>query len=338
MIRYLLRRLGQSVFVIFGVLVMVFVILHLTGDPAVMLLPPGSSEQDVAVVRHEYGLDKPLYAQLIRFFIGDRLSPAAPQASSVGLTGYGSGPVKTTLRRVGGALFGDFGDSIRFTDQPAMPIVLERFPLTLQLMLAAAAYSTILSLILGTLSALRPYSAVDQAVRTFAVLNQSIPNFWLALLLILVFAVSLGVLPAMGYGGWRNLVLPAITLGSQSLGRNTRLVRSSVLEVLSQDYVRTARAKGLPARFVVARHVLKNAMIPVTTIWGLDVGVLFGGAVITEAIFGWPGTGRLIIESVTFRDFPTVEAAVFFIALVFIVINTLVDLSYVWLDPRVRLD
>jgi ABC-type dipeptide/oligopeptide/nickel transport system permease component len=187
-------------------------------------------------------------------------------------------------------------------------------------------------------SALRPYSPLDQAVRTFAVLNQSVPNFWLALLLILVFAVSLGVLPAMGYGDWRNLILPAITLGSQSLGRNTRLVRSSVLEVLSQDYVRTARAKGLPVRFVVVRHVLKNALIPVTTIWGLDVGVLFGGAVITESIFGWPGIGRLIVESVTFRDFPTVEAAVFFIALVFIVINTLVDLGYVWLDPRVRLD
>jgi peptide/nickel transport system permease protein len=336
--RYLLRRLGQSVFVVAGVLVLVFVILHLTGDPAVMLLPPGSSEQDVAQVRRQYGLDKPLYVQLIRFFVGDRIGPSAPRSSTVGLTGYGSGPVQTQLRPVRGALFGDFGDSIRFTNQPAMPIVLERFPLTLQLMLAAAAYSTILSLLLGTVSALRPYSLTDQVVRIFAVLNQSVPNFWLALLLILVFAVSLSVLPAMGYGGWRTLVLPAITLGSQSLGRNTRLVRSSVLEVLSQDYVRTARAKGLPAFFVVARHVLKNAMIPVTTIWGLDVGVLFGGAVITESIFGWPGTGRLIVESVTFRDFPTVEAAVFFIALVFIVVNTLVDLSYVWLDPRVRLD
>lgn len=338
MIGYLLRRLRQSALVVLGVLVIVFIILHLTGDPALLLMPPGSSEQDLAVARHKYGLDKPLYAQLIRFFIGDRLSPAEPQGSTVNVTGYGGGPVQRQLRRVQGALFGDFGDSIRFTDQPAMPIVLERFPLTLQLMLAAAAYSTILSLILGTVSALRPYSAVDQAVRTFAVLNQSIPNFWLALLLILVFAVSMGVLPAMGYGDWRNVILPAITLGSQSLGRNTRLVRSSVLDVLSQDYVRTARAKGLPARFVIARHVLKNAMIPVTTIWGLDIGVLFGGAVITESIFGWPGTGRLIVESVTFRDFPTVEAAVFFIALVFIVINTAVDLSYVWLDPRVRLD
>lgn len=338
MVSYLLRRLGQSALVILGVLLAVFIILHLTGDPASMLMPPGSSEQDLAVVRHKYGLDKPLYVQLVRFFVGDRLSPADQQTSTVGLGGYGTGAIQSKVRRIQGALFGDFGDSIRFIDQPAMPIVLERFPLTLQLMLAAALYSTLLSLILGTVSALRPYSAVDQAVRTFAILNQSIPNFWLALLLILVFAVYLGALPAMGYGEWRNLILPAITLGSQSLGRNTRLVRSSVLEALSQDFVRTARAKGLPERFVVVRHVLKNALIPVTTIWGLDVGVLFGGAVITESIFGWPGTGRLIVESVTFRDFPTVESAVFFIALVFIVINTLVDLSYVWLDPRVKLD
>ena len=337
MARYLLRRLGHSALVVLGVLLAVFIILHLTGDPAAMLMPPGASEQDLASIRHKYGLDRPLYVQLLRFFVGDRLSPQ-DQQTTVGLTGYGTGAIQRKVRRVEGALFGDFGDSIRFTDQPAMPIVLERFPLTLQLMLAAAAYATILSLVLGTASALRPYSAVDQVVRAFAVLNQSIPNFWLALLLILVFAVSMGVLPAMGYGDWRNIILPAVTLGSQSLGRNTRLVRSSVLEVLSQDYVRTARAKGLPVRFVVARHVLKNALIPVTTIWGLDVGVLFGGAVITESIFGWPGTGRLIVESVTFRDFPTVEAAVFFIALVFIVVNTLVDLGYVWLDPRVRLD
>jgi ABC-type dipeptide/oligopeptide/nickel transport system permease component len=336
--RYLQRRLGQSALVVLGVLLAVFIILHLTGDPATMLMPPGTSEQDLASIRHKYGLDKPLYAQLVRFLVGDRLGPGDQEAATVGVGGYGTGAIQRKIRRVQGALFGDFGDSIRFTDQPAMPIVLERFPLTLQLMLAAAAYATILSLVLGTASALRPYSPLDQAVRTFAVLNQSVPNFWLALLLILVFAVSLGVLPAMGYGDWRNLILPAITLGSQSLGRNTRLVRSSVLEVLSQDYVRTARAKGLPVRFVVARHVLKNALIPVTTIWGLDVGVLFGGAVITESIFGWPGIGRLIVESVTFRDFPTVEAAVFFIALVFVGINTLVDLGYVWLDPRVRLD
>ena len=218
-----------------------------------------------------------------------------------------------------------------------MPIVLERFPLTIQLMLAAAAYSTVLSLFLGTLSAMRPYSWIDQVVRTFAILNQSIPNFWLGLVLILVFAVYLGILPAMGYGSWENVVLPAITLGAQSLGRNTRLVRSSVLECLSQDYVRTARAKGVPERVVMVKHVLKNAMMPVVTAWALDVANLFGGAVITESIFGWPGMGRLIVESVTFRDFPTVASAVFFVTLVFVVLNLLVDLSYAWLDPRVKL-
>jgi peptide/nickel transport system permease protein len=334
---YTLRRLAQSVLVVAGVLATVFVILHLTGDPASLLLPPSASAQDVAVVRHKYGLDQPLPVQLVRFFVGDPFARPDQGQTTIGLSGYGTGQVQTRLRRIRGAIFGDFGDSIRFTDQPAMPIVLQRFPYTVQLMIAAALYSTVLSLVLGTVSAVRPYTLLDQSVRTFAILNQSIPNFWMAMVLILVFAVSLGLLPSMGYGHWRDVILPAITLGSQSLGRSTRLVRSSVLESLAQDYVRTARAKGLPERIVVARHVLKNALIPVVTVWGLDVGNLFGGAVITESIFGWPGTGRLIVESVSFRDFPTVAAAVFFIALVFVAVNLLVDLSYVWFDPRVKL-
>ncbi len=336
MLRYTLNRLAQTILVIAGVLVAVFVILNLTGDPASLLLPPSASQQDVAVIRHRFGLDRPLPVQLFRFLVGDVFTPNQGQ-TTIGLSGYGTGAVQSKIPRSRGAILGDFGNSIRFTDQPAMPIVLQRFPYTVQLMIAAALYSTVLSLILGTVSALRLYSPLDQAVRTFAILNQSIPNFWLGLLLILVFAVMLGWLPSMGYGSWRDVILPAITLGSQSLGRNTRLVRSSVLEALSQDYTRTARAKGLPERVVVARHVLKNVMIPVVTIWGLDVGNLFGGAVITESIFGWPGLGRLIVESVTFRDFPTVSAAVVFIAAVFVLINMTVDLSYLWLDPRVKL-
>jgi len=333
---YTLNRLAQAALVIAGVLVAVFVILNLTGDPASLLLPPSASPQDVAVIRHRFGLDRPLPVQLVRFLVGDVFTPNQEQ-TTIGLSSYGTGAVQSKIPRSRGAILGDFGNSIRFTDQPAMPIVLQRFPYTVQLMIAAALYSTVLSLILGTVSALRPYSPLDQAVRTFAILNQSVPNFWLGLLLILVFAVMLGWLPSMGYGSWRDVILPAITLGSQSLGRNTRLVRSSVLEALSQDYTRTARAKGLPERIVVARHVLKNVMIPIVTIWGLDVGNLFGGAVITESIFGWPGLGRLIVESVTFRDFPTVSAAVVFIAAVFVLINMTVDLSYGWLDPRVKL-
>jgi peptide/nickel transport system permease protein len=334
---FVLNRLFQAVFVVVGVLVMVFLILHLTGDPASMLMPAGASEDDLKRVRQRYGLDKPLPVQLVRFFVGDLAAPVSGDGQTVQLQSYGTGAVQSRMRPIRGAIFGDFGDSLRFMGQPAMPIVLERFPLTLQLMGAAAGYSIVLSLILGTISAVRPYSIVDQLVRGFAILNQSIPNFWLGLLLILVFAVYLGVLPSMGYGTWQNVVLPAITLGAQSLGRNTRLVRSSILECLSQDYVRTARAKGVPERLIMARHVLKNALLPVVTAWALDVGTLFGGAVITESIFGWPGMGRLIVESVGFRDFPTVTSAVFFVTLVFVGLNLLVDLSYAWLDPRVKL-
>jgi ABC-type dipeptide/oligopeptide/nickel transport system permease component len=334
---YVVNRLLQSVFVVVGVLLMVFIILHLTGDPASMLLPPGASQDDLNRVRKQYGLDRPLAVQLVRFFVGDLTTPGGAAGQTFQLESYGTGAIRSKIRPARGAIFGDFGNSLRFIGQPAMPIVLERFPLTLQLMGAAAGYSIGLSLILGTISALRPYSMVDQLVRGFAILNQSIPNFWLGLLLILVFAVYLGILPAMGYGTWQNVVLPAITLGAQSLGRNTRLVRSSVLECLSQDYVRTARAKGVPERLVMARHVLKNALLPVVTAYALDVGTLFGGAVITESIFGWPGMGRLIIESVSFRDFPTVTSAVFFVTLVFVGLNLLVDLSYVLLDPRVKL-
>jgi peptide/nickel transport system permease protein len=335
--RYVLYRLFQAIFVVVGVLLVVFIIINLTGDPAAMLMPPGASAEVTAAIRQRYGLDKPWPVQLLRFFVGDVFTASGRTGQSVAVEYSGAGAIESKMRPVGGAIRGDFGDSLRFIGQPAMPIVLERFPFTVQLMLAAAAYSTILSLVLGTLSAVRPYSWMDQVVRTLAILNQSIPNFWLGLLLILVFAVYLGVLPAMGYGGWENVVLPAITLGAQSLGRNTRLVRSSVLECLSQDYVRTARAKGVTERVILAKHVLKNAMMPVVTAWALDVANLFGGAVITESIFGWPGMGRLVVESVTFRDFPTVASAVFFITLVFVALNLLVDLSYAWLDPRVKL-
>ncbi len=336
MTAWIVSRLLQSVFVVLGVILLVFVIINLTGDPAAMLMPPGASEDVMAAIRHRYGLDRPWPVQLVRFFVGDLFSASADTGQTVGVSSYGTGAIEARMRPLGGAIRGDFGDSLRFIGQPAMPIVLERFPFTVQLMLAAAAYSTLLSLLLGTLSAIRPYSWTDQAVRTFAVLNQSIPNFWLALLLILVFAVYWGLLPAMGYGSWANVVLPAVTLGAQSLGRNTRLVRSSVLDCLSQDYVRTARAKGVPERVVLAKHVVKNAMLPIVTAWALDVANLFGGAVITESIFGWPGMGRLVVESVTFRDFPTVASAVFFITLVFFGLNLLVDLSYAWLDPRVK--
>ena len=236
-----------------------------------------------------------------------------------------------------GVFRGDFGGSLRYREQAALQVVLERFPQSLTLMAAALLYASLLSLGLGIVCALHRGGLVDHTVRAAAVVGQSIPSFWLGLVLILVFSVWLGWLPAMGSGSWNHVILPAVTLGSLSLARNTRLVRSSMLDVLEEDYVRTARAKGLSERLVIAKHAIKNTAIPLITLWGLDVGVLFGGAVITETIFAWPGTGRLIIDSVAQRDFPVVQAAVFFIALVFALVNLLVDITYRWLDPRIRL-
>jgi len=333
--RFFLRRLAQSILVVFGVLLLVFVIMQLTGDPAALMLPPDSPATDIERIRIMYGLDRPLYVQFARFLFGDI---GGGGDRTVRTWGSGGGWLEVPIKPRKGVIRGDFGESLRYREQPALAVVLERFPRSLELMVAAFLYAVLLSLVFGLLCALRQGSLVDQGVRVLAILGQSIPSFWLGLLLILVFAVWFGWLPAMGSGTWWHLVMPAVTLGSLSLARNTRLVRSGMLDVLGEDYVRTARAKGLTERLVVAKHALKNTAIPLVTLWGLDVGVLFGGAVITESIFAWPGTGRLVIESVTRRDFPVVQAAVFFIALIFVLVNLLVDLVYGWLDPRVRLE
>ena len=334
--RYLARRLAQSGAVVFGVLFLVFMIMQLTGDPAALMLPPDSPGADIERARIMYGLDRPLYIQFIRFLVGDIATGNGP-GRTVRTFASGGGWLEVPIKPRKGVIRGDFGESLRYREQPALSVVIERFPRSLELMVAAFLYAVVLSLVFGLLCALRRGSLLDQGVRILAILGQSVPSFWLGLLLIIVFSVWLGWLPAMGSGTWWHLVMPAVTLGSLSLARNTRLVRSGMLDVLGEDYVRTARAKGLTERLVVAKHALKNTAIPLVTLWGLDIGVLFGGAVITESIFAWPGTGRLVIESVTRRDFPVVQAAVFFIALVFVLVNLVVDLIYGWLDPRVRL-
>jgi peptide/nickel transport system permease protein len=192
------------------------------------------------------------------------------------------------------------------------------------------------ALILGTIAAVRHNSIIDNLAMVTALLGQSLPSFWLGLILILTFAVQLGLLPSSGYGGPQHVVLPAFTLGAFFTARNTRLVRSGMSEVLEQDYIRTARAKGLAERIVLVRHALKNMAIPVVTIVGLDIGQLLGGAVVTETVFAWPGIGRLAIDSILNRDFPVLQADVFFIALAFVGINLFIDIFYTWLDPRVR--
>jgi peptide/nickel transport system permease protein len=305
MLGYILSRVQQAVVVVFGVLVVCFFALRLTGDPARLMVPLEAGEEEVVRIRHLMGFDQPLPVQFWHF--------------------------------MSGAVRGNFGESLRFTGQPAIQLVLERFPATLELTLAAITLSSTLSLILGITSAVRRGSFYDNVAMVGALLGQSIPTFWMGIMLILVFAVGLGWFPAAGRGGLRHLVLPAITLGGYYMARTTRLVRSCMLDVLSQDYIRTARAKGLTERTILLRHALKNTAIPVVTILGLDLGSMLGGAVIIETIFAWPGVGRLAIQSIYARDFPVVLAIVFFVATVFVFINLGVDLFYTWLDPRIRL-
>lgn len=296
----------HAVFVILGVITAVFIITNLTGDPVELMLGEMASQEDIDRVRRELGMDRPLYIQYANF-----LADAAR---------------------------GDFQDSLRFQGG-AMEVVLSRFPRTMMLAGVALTISVVLSITLGTIAAVKRHSPIDNVVMFFALLGQSIPNFWLGIMLILIFAVNFGLTPSQGFAmSPVNFVLPAITLAAPGLARLTRLTRSGMLDVLSADYVRSARAKGLHERAIVVRHALKNAAIPLVTVIGLDFGILLGGAIITEQIFQWNGVGQLLVEAIHARDFPVVQAAVFIIALSFVLINLLVDILYTWLDPRVRLD
>ncbi len=301
---YLLRRGWQSILVLFGVSIVVFLILHITGDPAGLLLPPDATAEDLARFRAAMGFDDPMAVQYLRF-----------------------------LR---GALQGDFGRSLRH-DEPAMHLVLERLPATFELAGAGLLIALCLAIPAGIVSAVRRNTLVDYVATVLALLGQAMPTFWLGIMLILVFSVRLHWLPSSGRGGLEHLVLPAVTLGLFTTARITRLTRSGMLEVLGQDYIRTARAKGVSEPPVVWKHALKNASIPIVTIVGIELGTLLGGSVITETIFAWPGVGRLSVQAIFNRDFPVVQAAVFLLATTFVLLNFLVDVAYTYLDPRIRL-
>jgi peptide/nickel transport system permease protein len=307
MTQYVIRRLYQAVFVIFGVVTVVFFVMQLTGDPVRIMMGENSSEEDIQNVRRSLGLDRPIHEQYLAF--------------------------------LSKAVRGDFGESIRQRGQSAMGIVLSRYPATLRLAFLALALSVMLATAFGVISAVKRYSVLDNAVMFLALFGQSVPNFWLGIMLILIMAVQLGWLPSQGYGDGspKYLILPVLTLAAPGLARLTRLVRSGMLEIMGQDYVRTARAKGLRETGVIFGHALKNAAIPLVTIIGLDLGALLGGAVVTEQIFAWPGVGLEVITAINGRDFPVVQAAVFVVATSFVLINLIVDLLYTWLDPRVRL-
>jgi len=320
MTRYLARRLWQSLLVLFGISIIVFIILHLTGDPAVLLLPPDATKEDIDNFRKIMGFNDPLF---VRWPPWNSLQPPWRFLTE---TQYG--------RFFTGAIRGDFGLSLRH-QQPALGLVLERMPATVQLTLAAMGIAVCVAIPVGILSAVRRNSPVDHAGMVMALLGQSMPVYWLGIMLILLFAVRLNLLPAFGMGSLRHLILPAVTLGAFSMARIARLTRSGMLEVLGQEYVRTARARGLSEVRVILKHSLKNAAIPVITVIGLDLGTLLGGAVITETIFAWPGVGRLAVQAIANRDYPVVQAAVFTLASIFVLINFLVDVLYTYLDPRV---
>jgi ABC-type dipeptide/oligopeptide/nickel transport system permease component len=301
---YLARRALQSVLVLLGISFVVFFILHLTGDPALVLLPPDASAEDVRKFREAMGFNDPFLVQYGRFLKG--------------------------------ALHGDFGQSVRH-GEPAFGLVMERMPATFELSGAALLIAVSLAIPAGIVSAVRRNSALDYISTVVALLGQSMPTFWLGIMLILLFSVQFHLLPSSGHGTFQHLILPAITLGLFTTARITRLTRSGMLEVLNQDYIRTARAKGFGDRLVVWKHALKNAAIPVVTIVGIELGTLLGGSVITETIFAWPGVGRLSVQAIYNRDYPVVQAAVFLLASTFVVVNLIVDLLYAYLDPRIRL-
>ena len=301
---YLLRRLAQSVLVLLGVSFVVFFILYLTGDPALVLLPPDATAEDIREFRARMGFNDPFIVQYGRF--------------------------------LGGALRGDFGQSVRH-GEPAFGLVLERLPATFELSGAALLVALVLAIPAGVVSAVRRNTATDYVATVVALLGQSMPTFWLGIMLILIFSVQLNVLPSSGRGGLEHLLLPAVTLGLFTTARITRLTRSGMLEVLNQDYIRTARAKGVSGPPVVWKHAFKNAAIPIVTIVGIELGTLLGGSVITETIFAWPGVGRLSVQAIYNRDYPVVQAAVFLLASTFVLVNLVVDLLYTYLDPRIRL-
>ncbi|MDQ6942519.1 MAG: ABC transporter permease [Candidatus Eremiobacteraeota bacterium] len=303
MTAYLGRRAIGALWALIGVAIVVFLILHITGDPAAVMMPPESTRAEIDAFRHAQGFDRPLILQFASF------------AAS--------------------AIHGDMGLSLRH-QEPAMGLALQRLPATIVLAGCAFLIVALIGVPAGVLSALRPRTWIDYTARVIALIGQSAPTYWIGLMLILLFAVRLGWVPASGIGDWRNLVLPAATLGFFSTAKIMRLTRSAMLEVLDADFMRTARAKGLTAVRVSLGHGLRNAWLPIVTQLGVELGTLLSGAIITETVFAWPGVGRLAVQAVFERDFPVVESVVLLTATIFVVLNLVVDLLYAVLDPRIR--
>lgn len=303
MLRFFLRRAGHGLVSILGASLVIFIISRLSGDPTVLLLPQDAPPEALAATRAALGLDRPLWMQYPIFLMN--------------------------------AVQGDFGASYRW-QQPALTLVLDRLPATIELAVAGLLFSVALAVPLGVLSAVHRGGWIDRIGRTIAVLGQAMPNFWVGLLLILVFAVWLGWLPAFGRGGLANLVLPAVALGWYPVAAQTRIIRSGMLDVLESEHIRLSRALGTPERLLVWKYAFRNAAVPLLTMLGVYFASMLGGAFIVEVIFAWPGIGRTVVEAVFSRDFPVVQAGVLVSSVLFVASSLLVDLSYGLVDPRVR--
>ena len=302
--RYLLSRIIQAIVTLWLLTLVAFVMTRLTGNPLDVLLDARATEEDRAAVAQVLGLDRPLAVQYA-IYLRD-------------------------------AARGDFGDSFK-TRRSALSTVMERLPWTLELGTASFLVSLLIAVPIGVITAVKRETTIDMAGKVLALLGQALPTFWLGLMLILLFAVTLGWLPAGGTGGLAHLVLPSITLGWFTVAGIMRLVRSAMLDTLAEEFVVTARAKGLPELGVVWKHALRNAMIPPLTYAGVVFVALLGGAVVTETVFAWPGVGQLVIESITFRDFPVIQIIFLLFGAIYIGMNLVVDLLYAWADPRIRL-
>ena len=303
---YIIKRLLQAIGVCLVISMISFFLLFLNTDPALVLLPPEAEVTDIAVFKKQMGLDRPVTIQYLDF-----------------------------LGRV--VLHGDFGNSFA-AKVPALQLVGERLPATIKLALAALLVVNIVAIPVGVISAIRRYSLTDNIATFIALIGQAMPLYWLGIMLIIIFGIWLRWFPISGSDTLSHLVLPAVTLGSWILPINMRLVRSGMLEVLSQDYIRTARAKGLAERKVLVKHAFKNAAIPVVTVMGMQLGLLLGGAVVTETVFAWPGLGRLAVDSIRMGDYPVVQAIVVVFAFFVVIGNLLADILAALIDPRIRLD
>jgi len=303
---YIVRRLFQAIAVCLAISMISFFLLFLNSDPALLLLPPEAEIEDIQIFKKSMGLDRPVLIQYLGF-----------------------------LKKI--ILHGDFGDSF-VSKIPALTLMMERIPATLKLSLFAVFLANAFAIPMGIISAVKRYTLIDNLITFLALVGQAMPLYWFGIMLIIIFGVFLGWLPISGSGSFAHMILPSITLGAWLLPVNMRLVRSGMLDVLNQDYIRTARAKGLFERTVMIKHAFKNAMVPMVTVTGMQLSLLLGGAVVTETVFAWPGLGRLAVESIRMGDYPVVQAIVVFFALCVVIGNLLADILTAFIDPRIRLE